>query len=208
MYNTEWSKVNNKVSRMTTNLDLIHSFARIYSCNLQLSWHGTTIQIVLPKPSKSDISQATNNTVQNKRTLASRSPTSKQSQDMQSPITKKKRRSQTSTEQARKNILPQLAMLSSGNFAIPVTENTQPQKSLTINDFCLIYDEILARDDLLRASFHYVLSKTLAEKTLVDLPSFYGLLHDIPVPECSQVIYYGVLSQKCDNKETILSIIN
>jgi len=190
------------------NLDFIHSFARVYSGKLQLSWHGTTIQIVLPKPSKSDISRATDNTVQNKRTLASRSPASKQSQDIRSPITKKKRRSRTSTEQARKNILPQLAMLSSGNFAIPVTENTQPQKSLTINDFRLIYDEILAREDLLRASFHYVLSKTLAEKTLVDLPSFYGLLHDIPVPECSQVIYYGVLSQKCDNKETILSIIN
>ena len=52
-------------SESVDNLDLIHSFARIYSGKLQLSWHGTTIQIVLPKPS--DISQYTGDTLHGKR---------------------------------------------------------------------------------------------------------------------------------------------
>ena len=33
------------------NLDFLHSYARVYSGNQQLSWHGTTIQAVQPQPS-------------------------------------------------------------------------------------------------------------------------------------------------------------
>ena len=58
------------------NLHFIHSFARIYSGKLQLNWHGTTIQIVLPNPSNT--SQCTGDTLHGKRTLSSRSPTSSQ----------------------------------------------------------------------------------------------------------------------------------
>ena len=32
------------------NLDFIHSFARVYCGKQQLSWHGTTMQIVQPQP--------------------------------------------------------------------------------------------------------------------------------------------------------------
>ena len=33
------------------NLDFLHSYARVYSGNQQLSWHGTTIQVVQPQSS-------------------------------------------------------------------------------------------------------------------------------------------------------------
>ena len=70
------------------NLDFIHSLARIYSGKLQLSWHGTTIQIVLPNPSNT--SQCTGDTLHGKRTLSSQSPSNQQSEDTHSPIRKKK----------------------------------------------------------------------------------------------------------------------
>ena len=35
-----------------------------------------------------------------------------------------------------------------------------------------------------------------------------NVLQNIPAPETSNIIYYKVLDQKCDNKETLLSIIN
>ena len=34
------------------NLDYIHSYARVYCGNQQSSWHGTTVQLVQPQPSK------------------------------------------------------------------------------------------------------------------------------------------------------------
>ena len=34
------------------NLDFIHSYARVYCSNQQSSWHGTTVQLVQPQPSK------------------------------------------------------------------------------------------------------------------------------------------------------------
>ena len=89
------------------NLDFIHSFARIYSGKLQLSWHGTTIQIVIPRPSDTPHT----NVLQSKRTLSGRSPSTKQSEDMRSPVKKKERRSRTAAEHSRRNILPQLAVV-------------------------------------------------------------------------------------------------
>ena len=191
------------------NLDFIHSFARIYSGKLQLSWHGTTIQIVLPNPSNS--SQCTGDTLHGKRTLSSRSPSNQQSEDTHSPIRKKKRRSRTSTEHANSCILPELAVTTDPCTSLTIPNNETPlisQYVITIEDFQLSADENRAKDDLIKTSLYYILTKSFSEKTVIDFPSYFGLLHNIPVPECSQVIYYGVLNQKCDNKETILSIIN
>ena len=57
----------------------------------------------------------------------------------------------------------------------------------------------------------YVLQKEAAflhKVTLVDLQTYYSLSQDIQSPECSNIIYYTVLDQKCDDKETLLKVIS
>ena len=47
------------------NLDFIHSHARVFRCKQQLSWHGTTVQLVQPQPCKLvDTSKETQPTVE------------------------------------------------------------------------------------------------------------------------------------------------
>ena len=47
------------------NLDFIHSHARVYAGKQQLSWHGTTVQLVQPQPCKLvDTSKETQPTVE------------------------------------------------------------------------------------------------------------------------------------------------
>jgi len=189
------------------NLDFIHSFARIYSGKLQLSWHGTTIQIVIPTPN--NIAQPERNRVtQCKRTLPSRSPLSQQPEDMRSPVQKKERRSRTGTECARRNILPQLELMTGMSPSVSMDRTRMNNISLTMDNFHLSPDETKAQNNLINTSFYYVLTKKVSEKNIIDFPSYYGLLHDIPVPECSKVIYYGILNQKCDTKDTIRNIVN
>ena len=57
----------------------------------------------------------------------------------------------------------------------------------------------------------YMLQKvasTTHTKTLIDFQTYFNLYTNQPSPECSNVIYYQVLSQRCDDKETLLNIIN
>ena len=44
--------------------------------------------------------------------------------------------------------------------------------------------------------------------TLIDLQTYYCLSYNIPSPECSNIVYFTVLDQVCDNKETLLNVIN
>ncbi len=43
---------------------------------------------------------------------------------------------------------------------------------------------------------------------MVSFQSYISLASKITKPECSNIIYYGVLQQRCDDKETLLDIIN
>ena len=45
-------------------------------------------------------------------------------------------------------------------------------------------------------------------KSMIDLQSYLKIAKNIKDPECSNVIYYKVLQQRCDDKETLLDIIN
>ena len=60
-------------------------------------------------------------------------------------------------------------------------------------------------------SIDYILQKEAAflhKVTLVDLQTYFSLSQDIQFPECSNIIYYTVLDQKCDDKETLLKVIS
>ena len=50
-------------------------------------------------------------------------------------------------------------------------------------------------------------TSTTREKSLVGFINFYSLRNHLPSPEKSNIIYYRVLDQKCDDKETLLNII-
>ena len=188
------------------NIDFIQSFARVYSGKLQMSWHGTTIQIVLPTPTNAkDIPTTTSIS---KRPFSSRSPSSKLIDETRSPVMKKMRRSRTGMEQARRNLLPQLQIIHPDLRPVPSMSEIQSQESLNIEKFRLTSDEQKAQDSLLNNSIDYILIKKASEKPVISLPSYLGLLQDLPTPECSSIVYYGVMGQKCDSKETVLEVIN
>ena len=52
------------------------------------------------------------------------------------------------------------------------------------------------------------LAHTEHSETVIDLQSYLTVANNIKSPECSNVIYYKVLNQRCDNKETLLNVIN
>ena len=52
------------------------------------------------------------------------------------------------------------------------------------------------------------LAHTEHSETVIDLQSYLTLANNIKSPECSNVIYYKVLNQRCDDKETLLNVIN
>ena len=57
----------------------------------------------------------------------------------------------------------------------------------------------------------YILLKLANEinsGTLTSLQMYYCLSYNVPTPKKSTILYYKVLDQTCDNKETLLSVIN
>ena len=66
-------------------------------------------------------------------------------------------------------------------------------------------------DKTRKVSEQYMLFKvatTTHTDVLIDFQTYFSLSNNVPQPECSNIIYYKVLDQKCDDKETLLSIIN
>lgn len=51
-------------------------------------------------------------------------------------------------------------------------------------------------------------ASTTHTKPLTDFQTYYSLAENVSKPECSNIIYYKVMDQRCDNKETLLDIIN
>ena len=57
----------------------------------------------------------------------------------------------------------------------------------------------------------YMLQKvtsTTHTKTLIDFQTYFNLYNNQPTQECSNIIYYKVLSQRCDDKEMLLNVIS
>ena len=85
------------------------------------------------------------------------------------------------------------------------------EMSLGIADFRLSDVESKAIDKLKKMSTDYALLKVASSEyrvSLIDLQSYYSLFMDIPSPENSNVIYFMLLNQRCDNKETLLNVIS
>ena len=67
------------------------------------------------------------------------------------------------------------------------------------------------QQELRETSSHYILQR-VANNTnstvLIDFLTYFSLYNNLPSPECSNIIYFKVLDQKCDNKETLINVIN
>ncbi len=139
-----------------------------------------------------------------KRAYSTRSPY--KTQTLNSPKPKKVRRSRTgvetrgttqSTTAAAITIAAQIQVtdmqtISMENFEL----KTEEKHSLTI------LGEICEQCIVLK------LANEQNPDSLVGIQQYYCLSQNVPSPEKTSIIYYKVLDEKCDTKETLLSIIN
>ena len=54
----------------------------------------------------------------------------------------------------------------------------------------------------------YALLKLVSNKTLIDFQRYLSLSENVKAPEPSNIIYYKVLDQKCENKGTRLNVVS
>ena len=54
-------------------------------------------------------------------------------------------------------------------------------------------------------STQYIFQKVA---NLIDLQTYFSLSNNLSIPECSSVVYFKVLDQRCDDKQTLLTIIS
>lgn len=133
------------------------------------------------------------------------------------------RRMRTGMEQATcRNLLNQLASLgsTSGHHTIPSQQppHQQPlhqqsphQQPPTIQDFHLTSTETKEVEDVKKLSLQYILQKVAnrtSSEVLIDFHTCYSLYNNLPSPECSNIVYFKVLDQRCDSKETLVNVIS
>ena len=194
------------------NIDYVHHFARVYCGKQQSSWHGTTVQIARPKPCtlttntdtvSGDASVPihhmlrTHQLTTGKRLYSMRSP-----MKPTSPRPKKMRRRRTG-----------VIVTPSTSESVSHSGNTimQPTNKLSISEFKLKSDETKALAKFREIGENYVILKaacTTHTCSMVDFQTFFSFSNNLVKVERSNIIYYKVLDQKCDDKETLLSIIN
>ena len=204
------------------NLDYQQSYSRVYSGNQSISWHGTTVQITLsnsqrptPMETGADIPQPTcrndpissSNTSLVKRTYSTLSPC--KTPIINSPKPKKARRRRTGAETTPSQLAPETAVISTPQTAPQLQLSDRP--TMSIEQFELQQEEKKSLDKLGDMCQQYIvlkLANALSQNSIVGIQMYYCLSQNVPPPDKTSIIYFKVLDEKCDNKETLLSIIN
>ena len=95
------------------------------------------------------------------------------------------------------------------------TDNTDPSHhqipNLTLKHFQLTDQEEETLQELKKLSINYNILKVAAvehSEVLIDFQTYFSLSKNLQAPECSNIIYLKVLDKKCDDKETLLSVVN
>jgi len=128
----------------------------------------------------------------------------------------------TGLEQACRNLLSQLGSTPREHTADKTPGQRQPgQRPLghqppghqppTIQDFLLTSNETKAVQEMTKLSAEYMLHKvanSTNSKVLLDFHTYFSLYNNLPSPECSNIVYFKVLDQRCDNKETLVNLIS
>ena len=143
-----------------------------------------------------------------KRSHSTQSPIN--SPGKHSPAPKRRRWMRTGTEE--KQTSTDTSNQSPPSTCTPNAIDSQLQNpNLSIGNFRLTEEESKSMAQLREMCNEYMLQKmasTTHAKTLIDFQTYFNLYNNQPPPECSNIIYYKVLSQRCDDKETLLNIIN
>ena len=128
-----------------------------------------------------------------------------------SPLPKRCRRMRTGTE-GKDSSATSSSPSPSSTSCMPNNNITRQQlPTLTIANFRLNEEEAKSMLELREICNKYMLQKVASNthtETLIDLQTYFNLYTNQPPPEISNIIYYKVLSQRCDDKETLLNIIN
>ena len=127
------------------------------------------------------------------------------------PLPKRQRRMRTGIEGASRNVHDQ-SVSSRTVTQREFQHQTLSQKpTLTIKDLQRSTKEGEVIEELTQMSTEYILQKVVSSehnKMLVDLQTYYSLSNHLPTPERSNIIYFKVLDQRCDDKETLINIIS
>lgn len=200
----------------------MHSFARVYCGKQESSWHGTTVQLVQPQPSKLIDSPTSNTLVLERETTTLVSPTGASN----TTISAYNRHPEIPAVGSLETVLhthlsrrghSTLSPAKSPGKGSPLRKRQCIQRTitgglrLTIEDFRLSDSETKAMDELIQISTDYILQKVASSEhniTLIDLQTYYCLTANTSAPECSKIIYFKVLHQRCDDKETLLNVLS
>ena len=85
----------------------------------------------------------------------------------------------------------------------------KPKVNITASQ--LKSNENKALTEFKKMSTNYMLLKvasTTHENALIDFTTYFSLSNQVPQPEQSNIIFFKVLDQRCDDKETLLNVIN
>ena len=143
-----------------------------------------------------------------KRSHSTQSPIN--SPGKHSPAPKRRRRMRTGTE-GKQFSTDRSNQLSPSTCISNTMGTVLQQPTLSIANFRLTEEESKSMLQLREMCNEYMLQKvasTTHTKTLIDFQTYFNLYNNQSPPECSNIIYYEVLSQRCDDKETLLNIIS
>lgn len=173
-------------AEITTNSDT-HMLESRHPCNSAMGTIETRFRVQLSKQSHSSISPL-------------------HSPNKCSPIPKRQRQMRTGTEKAGRATLQSIPTTTPRKEYAHQTNVVKPKP--TIKDFQLSDKAIT---DLKLLSTQYVLLKFAyneQNETILDLQSYFNLSNNLSKPECTNIIYFKVLDQKCNDKETLLNVIS
>ena len=145
--------------------------------------------------------------LRSKRPHSIRSPAN--SPGKRSPLPKKQRRMRTGTEGKRSTVTTIDRRETVIRECPIITEMNKP--TLTLDSFKLSDRERHVLTDITTLFTEYMLQKVANNddnKTTIDIKSYLALVNSVSAPEPSIIVYFKVLHQRCDDKGTLLNIIN
>ncbi len=191
------------------NIDFLHSYARV-SKGSKSSTHATSIQVVQPQPSLSELSIC--GEVCDTNILAVGTPGSKRTGEKPPPMClppskKKKRKPRTGTEQSSPQTLDQHE-----HICIPSGNTTgHIQKCKNLDNFFPNSQERIALSELKEEMNVYMLQKVAIanncnDKSLLNIQDYFSCTRATHT-EKSQVYFLNIMDAVADNKDTLMSML-